>query len=258
MKKHSDEKKHHERVEWPFASWIVSEAMVPWNLKEYGRILESYFPGDDGIRCKQILDCGCGVGVISVLLAKRGAFMKAVDISPKTVSIAKKLARENDLEGFIEVKEGILEDLPYPDVSFDIIVGTRILHHVEVEPSGHELVRVLKPGGRAIFWEPTYKNPFFRAMRKIYRTFPFMPRQGTAYEHSLTRREITILQEAFKGHLRMYPTPFIFYSHLVLVSNLIKYKPVREIASAIDYRMDSAFSFLRRWSYHQILVFTKE
>jgi 2-polyprenyl-3-methyl-5-hydroxy-6-metoxy-1,4-benzoquinol methylase len=130
-KRHLDEIKYLAKAEWPSDSWLVNESMVPWNYMEFFRILELFFPGDNGLQCKQILECGCGPGVLSVFLAKRGALIKAVDISPGFVRIAKRLARGNDVEGFIEVKEGILENLPYPDESFDIIVGTRILHHVE-------------------------------------------------------------------------------------------------------------------------------
>ncbi len=225
---------------------------------EFFRILELFFPGDDGLRSKQILECGCGAGFLSVFLAKRGALVKAVDLSPRYVSIAKRLARENDVEGFIEVKEGMLENLAYPGESFDIIVGTRILHHVAIEPTAQDLFRVLKPGGVAFFWEPTYKVTFIRIMRKIYKALPCMPKRGTPHEHPLTRQEITTLQEAFEGHLRMHPAPFIFFLHLVGVLNLLKYNPVGEIANFVDFTLDSAFPFLRRWSYHQILVFTKQ
>lgn len=51
-KRHSDEIKHRERVEWPFESWLESESIVPWNLREYGRVLQSYFP--EGERGKHI------------------------------------------------------------------------------------------------------------------------------------------------------------------------------------------------------------
>jgi SAM-dependent methyltransferase len=183
--------------------------------------------------------------------------VKAFDISPNCVRIAKRLARKNDVESFIEVSEGVIENLMYPDETFDIVVGTRILHHVEIEPATQELVRVLKPGAFAIFWEPTYKNPFFRAMRKIYRALS-MPKHGTTFEHPLSRQEITILQDAFEGRLRMHAAPFVFFSHLALVSGLTKWKLIEKIVNVVDYVIDRALPFLRKWSYHQILVLEKE
>lgn len=256
LKRHSDEIKHRETVEWPFENWVVSEWMIPWNLREYVKILQSYLI--DGGHGKHILDCGCGYGMLSIFLAKSGAVVKAFDVSPNCVSIARRLARENGVESSIEVSEGTMENLVYPDETFDVVAGTRVLHHVAIEPAVQEIVRVLKPGGLAIFWEPTYKNPLLRAMRKIYRALPGMPRRGTTFEHPLSRQEIAILQDAFEGRLRMHAGPFVFFSHVALVTGLRKWKLFKETTNAIDRIIDRALPFLRKWSYHQILVLAKE
>lgn len=56
----------------------------------------------------------------------------------------------------------------------------------------------------------------------------------------------------------MHPAPFVFFSHLALVSGLTKWKVIEKIANAVDYVIDRALPFLRKWSYDQILALEKE
>ncbi|MCK5074131.1 MAG: methyltransferase domain-containing protein [Bacteriovoracaceae bacterium] len=46
----------------------------------------------DTVEGKTILDAGCGTGYLSILLAKAGAYVTGIDISPKMISVAKESA----------------------------------------------------------------------------------------------------------------------------------------------------------------------
>ena len=46
-------------------------------------------------------------------------------------------------------------ELRYPDAEFDSVVGSSVLHHLEIEAALREIYRVLKPGGEFIFEEVT-------------------------------------------------------------------------------------------------------
>ena len=54
------------------------------------------------------------------------------------------------------------ETLPYPDDTFDLVVGHAVLHHIpDLDQAMREILRVLKPGGRFVFaGEPTAKGDF--------------------------------------------------------------------------------------------------
>jgi SAM-dependent methyltransferase len=119
------------------------------------------FLGD--LQGKRVLELGCGRGGYAVLLARCGALVTAVDISPGSIEATRARAELNGVE--LETAAAPAEDLPLPDESFDIAFGTSSLHHLEVDHAGPELLRVLKPGGRAFFLEPMGMNPLLRLAR---------------------------------------------------------------------------------------------
>jgi SAM-dependent methyltransferase len=71
------------------------------------------------------------------------------------VEAAQRNARGLGFEVVGEVAD--VESLPFPDESFGIVVGHAVLHHVpDVEQAFHEILRVLRPGGRfVVCGEPT-------------------------------------------------------------------------------------------------------
>ena len=115
---------------------------------------------------KQLLDLGCGAGENSVYFAKRGAQCVAVDYSPGMVEIALRLAAANGVQVTGRTMNAIAID--YPDNTFDFVYASNLLHHL---PDPHaairEMHRVLKPGGKACFWEPLRHNPIINIYRRI-------------------------------------------------------------------------------------------
>src|SRR6202040_957808 len=60
---------------------------------------------------------------------------------------------------------GDVRDLPFRDASFDAIYSMGTIEHFnETERAVHEMVRVLKPGGRAIIGVPNRHDPFLRPL----------------------------------------------------------------------------------------------
>ena len=78
---------------------------------------------------KTVLEYGCGDGNNTLVLAVRGAKVKALDISPDLIGIAKKRLEVNQVKGDVELIVGSAHDIPLPDESVDIIFGMVILHH---------------------------------------------------------------------------------------------------------------------------------
>jgi len=107
-------------------------------------------------RGDKVLDVGCGTGVVAVTAARRGAQVKALDLSPVLIERARWNA---DTAGVaIEFTEGDAEALPYPDASFDIVLS-QYGHMFAPRPelAAKELIRVCRAGGRIVManWVPT-------------------------------------------------------------------------------------------------------
>jgi ubiquinone/menaquinone biosynthesis C-methylase UbiE len=111
------------------------------------------------------LEIGCGTGISTALLAKNGAHVYSFDISPTSVTVAYKRAQINGLDSLVNLTVAIGEKLPYASNTFDIVYGRAILHHLNVGMSSPELLRVLKPGGKALFVEPLGMNPLLNYIR---------------------------------------------------------------------------------------------
>lgn len=102
---------------------------------------------------RRLLDFGCGIGNDAVVLATLGYDVCGFDVSPQSVEVARKTAAAHGVAERTHFSVQTAERLEYPDNYFDIVLGIDILHHVEVVPSVKEALRVLKPGGVALFRE---------------------------------------------------------------------------------------------------------
>src|SRR6266516_4428237 len=101
------------------------------------------------------LDLGTGTGNAALFAARAGAKVTAVDPSPRLLDVARgRLAAEGH-EGTFTVATA--EDLPFPDASFDLVLSLfAVIFTDRPDLAATEIVRVLKPGGRAFItaWEP--------------------------------------------------------------------------------------------------------
>jgi ubiquinone/menaquinone biosynthesis C-methylase UbiE len=89
-----------------------------------------------------VLDLGCGAGVLS-LLKRKGVRLTGVDISEQCARLAER-------NGYDAAFVGQLTALPFADASFDYVVSLDVLGHVAFEEKDAvlaEVARVLRPGG---------------------------------------------------------------------------------------------------------------
>ncbi|MCR5523649.1 MAG: methyltransferase domain-containing protein [Clostridia bacterium] len=101
-----------------------------------------------------VLECACGTGLLSVVIAKKCRSLIATDFSSKMLEKAKKNCMMFDNAVFSKVN---IMSLNYSDNSFDKVVAGNVIHLLD-EPlkALGELNRVCKPGGKLII--PTYMN----------------------------------------------------------------------------------------------------
>ena len=105
-------------------------------------------PSDD------VLECACGTGLLTGVIAPRCKSLIATDFSAKMLKRAEK---KYGKYANVRFDEANILRLSYPDGRFDTVVAANVIHLLD-EPyqALHELERVCKPGGKIII--PTYMN----------------------------------------------------------------------------------------------------
>ena len=119
----------------------------------------------------RVADLGCGSGVFTELLRRRGYSAVGIDISPKLVAVGR--AKYPGLE----LLEGDAENLPFAAGSLDGVLLSGLVHHFpDPRRLAAEVSRVLKPGGRFVAFDPNRTNPFMWLYRD--RSSPFYSSVG--------------------------------------------------------------------------------
>ena len=147
----------------------------------------SYYLLDD-VRGKVVLDCGCGSGENTLLLANRGARVLSMDLSESLIRLAQHRLKINSIAGDVRFLTGSAHNIPLQDESVDVVFGIAILHHLDLALASPEVHRVLRTGGRAIFQEPIRNSALIRGMRKLV---PYRRADVSPYERPLTDQELT-------------------------------------------------------------------
>lgn len=100
-------------------------------------------------RKARILDVGCGTGANLLEFSKYGD-AEGVDISDDALAFC----RERGLQ---KVRSGSAEELPYEDATFDLVTMLDVVEHLDDDLAGlKEMRRVLRPGGYALVFVPTF------------------------------------------------------------------------------------------------------
>src|SRR5260370_10279038 len=111
---------------------------------------------------EQVLDVGCGTGTLALDVARRvGRAGRVAGVDPGTEQIARARAKAARRHLAVELQVGVIEQLAFPDGSFDVVLSTLMMHHVPAPLKRQglaEIARVLKPGGRLVMADFTHKK----------------------------------------------------------------------------------------------------
>ncbi|MDC0903155.1 class I SAM-dependent methyltransferase [Pelagibacteraceae bacterium] len=152
----------------------------------------------------EILDYGCGTGLSIEKVAKfNPKKITGIDISDVSIQKAIDKAREGRIN--VEYKIDNCEKTKFDQNSFDIVYGTGILHHLQIDKCLEEIRRILKPGGTLVFIEPLGTNPIINLYRK------FTPKSRSDDEHPLVNKDFDFINSKF------IETKIKYYGFLTLI-----------------------------------------
>lgn len=202
-----------------------------------------------GLREKKVLEIGCGFGSNILRIAKEGAYVTGIDISSvrvkETISI---IERENSQINACAMKMNA-ENLEFPDGFFDVVFGSGILHHLDMNLVLPEIRRVLKMGGTAVFIEPLGENPLINYYRKL------TPTLRTEDEHPLIEKDFKLFRKYF-AHVERKDF-FLFslasYFFRTFIKNEKMFKLSNRILNKVDLFLITILPFLGRYCWQTVI-----
>jgi len=182
------------------------------------------------------------MGEESVYFALLGAEVTAIDISPVGIELVKKRAAHNGVADRIRANAMRADETEFPDESFDVVHGFGILHHIGLAKGLSEVKRVLKPGGRGLFFEHMGNSAFIERLRKRA--------DYTEYEQPLRWKEIM----AFKPQFSKYTAqPFHVFTRLRFMSGIFN----RSLVKRFDRSALRMFPFLKNYAGGVVICLQK-
>lgn len=101
---------------------------------------------------ESVLDVGCGTGSLAFAAKRRaGQNGEVQGVDPSAEMIGRATAKATKTGADVGFRRAEIEALPFPDATFDVVLGTLMLHHLTEDGRREgirEIRRVLKPGGR--------------------------------------------------------------------------------------------------------------
>jgi len=163
---------------------------------------------------KNILDVACGRGQISFYLAKQGANVIGIDLSASLIEQCMRGVAKLNLNLEFRVMNAQIPD--FEDGKFDIIIGSRAIHHLpDLNLFFRECKRLLKKKGYIVFIEPLKKNPIVELNRKYV-----APKRRTKFEHPLLISDVLKAKNKF-GNIQHYEY-FLISPFAMVINKFIK------------------------------------
>jgi magnesium-protoporphyrin O-methyltransferase len=118
----------------------------------------------------RVLDAGCGTGAAAIELARRGAAVVAIDLSPTLVEVARQRAAQSTLRGSIDFRSGDMLDAALGE--FDHALAMDSLIHYEVPDAVAALTTLAPRVQGSMVWTFAPRTPLLSVMHAAGKLFP--------------------------------------------------------------------------------------
>lgn len=122
------------------------------------------------LRGANVLDAGCGHGNNTIYLAQNGLDVVALDYSKEALEILEERIRNQPYKNRIQLVRGSLDNLPFRDEYFDLVVSTSVIHHTKSEKRKewiNNINRVLKKYGLFVLSVLSKRDPRYKTGREV-------------------------------------------------------------------------------------------
>ncbi len=175
-----------------YSEYLAVEDRHWWFLgrrRIFLRLLDRHLDPVPG-RSRRILDVGCGTGTLAIAIKPRvgAGEVHGIDASPEMIQVAKEKSAKDGSD--IDFRGALIEAIPFPDASFDLVTSSLMLHHLpdDVKAKGFlEIQRVLKPGGR--FMAMDFAAPSHSPLSHLLAIF------GHSHGESVVGKLVPMLEE---------------------------------------------------------------
>lgn len=183
-----------------------------------GEIEAHYSRTMDVIKDKSILEIGCSEGKMAIIYSRIVKDYEGCDISDLAISKANGLQLLNSSFTCCDAHH-----LPYSDGSFDVVIVSSLLHHLDLRVALLEIHRVLNDDGKLIFREPLGINPIFTLYRWL------TPNVRTPDERPFTFSDIGLVKSQFNV------TVSVYFGFVALICSVIKFpKTLHNVLLSVD------------------------
>jgi SAM-dependent methyltransferase len=244
---------------------------------EYERDYEEFLFRPGG----SLLDVGCGTGVRTHALARRGMQVDGIDFSVSQLDLARALASRESVPGMAFFRRDIVNDeWAGRQQQYDAVFVCALLHHLgydELDRVFGHLTRSVKAGGHVYLYEPLVTRPRSRMKRLTFGAIDFGWRATLGVSHRLGRAlgvfdpaiaaamrdgytgtspdehaiEYERLEQCWRGSFeRLEIRPFHEYSLGYTMSVMLldqRWRSPFERAAAAMYRLDQRLFRLGMW-----------
>ena len=146
----------------------------------------------DSSKEAKVIEYGCGTGSYAFKLAHNGAeLVTGIDISPVAIEKARAIAIDKGVASKTSFEVMNAESLEFAPDSYDLICGSGILHHLDLNLAMDSIVKVLQPNGKAIFVEPLGHNFLINLYRRL------TPSIRSEDEHPLLDKDLAFFKQHF-------------------------------------------------------------
>ena len=204
----------------------------------------------------ELLDAGCGPGVLVRSLLKSPAFDYRITIVDQSEAMIRYCVTHTGADK-VRATVGDIENLPFGDDSFDVTISTGALEYTEASAAVRQLARVTKPGGAVVV---SMLNPFsLYWMTDLYLYRPAVRFLAWAMEllgvrhrryYGASRNGIRTLRSwVLKRYLRqsgLIPAEVVYFGLTPLIRPLDRIAAVRRWSERHDGQLQAAKRW-RRW-----------